>query len=271
MSDLLIFAPILGVIAGVLSGLLGIGGGVIIVPALIYLLPILPQVTASNVAIVAIATSLSTIIVTTFSSARSHYKRGNVDISFTRPIALAVAITAFVAPYFATWLGGGALKMIFAILLMLVALQMIFSGAKDYIEEHIPTTNTLFLGGALTGFIAGIAGLGGGAILVPYLTYLKVNIRKAIGAAAASGMIVAIFGSIGYMINGWHFTDDIQFLGYVHWPTALTIMIFSFVSAPLGVKLSHKLNQKQLKRIFAVFMILISIKLLFEQLSTASL
>lgn len=265
LHEILIYAPILGMLAGFLSGLLGIGGGIVIVPALIYLLPILPGVDSNNVALVAIATSLATIIITTFSSAKSHYKKGNVDIKFVTPIAMAVAVTAFVAPYLANMIGGQWLKVVFALLLIVVALQMLLSKSLDYKDERDASSEELFLGGALTGLLAGIAGLGGGAILVPYLTYIKVNIRKAIGAAAASGMIVAIFGSIGYLLTGLHFSQSPDFIGYVHWPTAVAIMIFSYLFAPLGVRVGQKLEQKQLKRVFALFVILLSLKLLTEQ------
>ena len=262
LFDILIYAPLLGVVAGVLSGLLGIGGGIIIVPALIYLLPTLTDVNHDNVALVAIATSLATIIVTTFSSARSHYKSGNLDLSFSTPIILSVAVTALVAPYIATWLGGELVKKLFALLLLLLAINMMFT--RTVIEERkspVLLWQSL-LGGSLTGLLASIAGLGGGAILVPYLAAIKVNIHKAIAVAAACGMFVAFFGSIGYMINGWGFSSSIDFVGFIHWPTALLIMIFSFLSAPYGVKWGRKLEQKQLKRVFAVFMMLISIELL---------
>ncbi|NVK25884.1 MAG: sulfite exporter TauE/SafE family protein [Gammaproteobacteria bacterium] len=266
LFDILIYAPILGILAGVLSGLLGIGGGIVIVPALIYLLPILDAIDDSNVALVAIATSLFTIIVTTFSSAKSHYKKGNLDIAFTLPIIIAVAVTAFIAPYVATWLGGESLKILFAVLMMLLAVNMTQSRHSST-EQDVPASKvTLAFGGVLTGFLAAIAGLGGGAILVPYLSFIKVNIRKAIAAAAASGMVVAIFGTIGFMINGWYFSDDPDFIGFVHWPTAIGIMIFSYLSAPYGVKLGQRLNQSQLKKVFALFMILVAVEMLIEQL-----
>ena len=265
LLDILIYAPLLGVIAGVLSGLLGIGGGIVIVPALIYLLPILEPVTPSNVALIAIATSLATIIVTTFSSAKSHYQKGNLDIPFVLPIVFSVALTAFIAPYIATWLGGENLKKIFAVLMLFLALNMMKSkNSLSDVETKVSRTSLIF-GGTLTGFLASIAGLGGGAILVPYLSFIKVNIRKAIAASAASGMVVAIFGSIGYFLNGLNFTNDSSFIGFVHWPTALSIMFFSFLSAPYGVKLGQRLDQKHLKRVFALFLILVSIELLIEQ------
>lgn len=264
--DVLWFAPILGVVAGFLSGLLGIGGGIVIVPCLIFLLPnCSPVVTQENAALVAIATSLATIIVTAFSSAKSHYKKGSVDIKFTMPIVITVAVTAFIAPYIAQAIGNDWLQAVLACLLILVALQMFFGKVSEPAQQRQATPQQLYLGGGLTGILAAIAGLGGGAILVPYLTYIKVNIRLAIGAAAASGMAVAIFGSIGYLINGIGFTDNHDFIGYVHWPTALSIMVFSYLTAPLGVKVSHKLNQAQLKKTFAVFVIIVAAKLLLEQ------
>jgi len=262
--------PVLGVIAGFLSGLLGIGGGIVLVPALIYLLPTLPQISESNVTIVAIATSLFTIIITAFSSGRSHYKKGNVDLSMTVPVALAVAFTSVLASNVAANLSSRTLTSIFAILMSVLAVQ-IYRGSKKITEQdQKPSTGQLVLGGGLTGFLASIAGLGGGAILVPYLTHIGTNIRKSIGTAAACGMVVAVFGSIGYLMAGWQFNNSIEFVGFVHWPTALMIMLFSYFSAPFGVKAGQKLNQVQLKKVFAVFMMLVSAKLLFEQMTMMS-
>lgn len=266
LYEIIVFAPILGLLAGLLSGLLGIGGGIVIVPTLIYLLPsLLPDVTEQNVALVAIATSLATIIVTAFSSARCHYHNGNVDIKFTTPIVITVAITALIAPYIAAAIGGPLLIIVLALLLMLVALQMLFGKSSEQEQEQQATTSQLLFGGSLTGILAAIAGLGGGAILVPYLTFIKVNIRKAIGAAAASGMVVALFGSIGYLMTGIGFSTSPQFVGYVHWPTAVGIMIFSFLAAPWGAKLGQKLDQKQIKKVFAIFVIVVALKLIIEQ------
>ena len=118
MTDLLIFTPILGIIAGFLSGLLGIGGGIVIIPVLLYLLPQLPQVDESNVAIIAIATSLFTICITAFSSGRSHYKNGNVNWAITKPVVLTVGISAIVASQIAVKLSSAWLTKIFAVLLM---------------------------------------------------------------------------------------------------------------------------------------------------------
>ena len=218
MTDILIFTPLLGFVAGFLSGLLGIGGGIIIIPSLLYLLPNLAQVNEQNVAIIAIATSLFTICITAFSSARSH----------------------------------------------LMSAQM-WRGKNDVAQSDLPVHHgKLAFGGIITGGLAALAGLGGGAILVPYLTTIGVAIRQAIAAAAIAGVLVASFGSIGYLVAGWQWTDSPQFFGYIHWPTALMIMLVSYFSAPLGVKAGQRLEQAQLKKVFAIFMLIVAIKLILE-------
>lgn len=266
MTDLLIFTPILGIIAGFLSGLLGIGGGIVIIPVLLYLLPQLPQVDETNVAIIAIATSLFTICITAFSSGRSHYKNGNVDWLITRPVILTVGLSAMIASQIAVQLSSAWLTKIFAVLLIILAILM-WRGKHDVADDEHEINNTkLGFGGILTGTLAAMAGLGGGAILVPYMTFIGVHVRQAIATAAISGVIVAVFGTIGYLWAGWGWTNSVDFLGYVHWPTALMIMAFSYFSAPWGVKAGQKLQQAQLKKVFAVFMMLVSIKLLLEVL-----
>lgn len=264
MVEILYFMPFIGIIAGFLSGLLGIGGGIIIIPALLYLLPIIPQVDNSNVALIAIATSLFTICITAFSSGRSHYKQGNVSWSMAKPVVIAVAISAVIASQIAVMLTTAWLTKIFSILLILLAIQM-WRGKHDVTCEKKRVTKTQLVGGGvLTGSLASLAGLGGGAILVPYMTYIGVPIRKAIATAAISGVAVALFGSIGYLLAGWQWTDSVYFWGYVHWPSAFTIMAFSYFAAPWGVKAGQKLQQVQLKKVFAVFMMLVSVKLLLE-------
>lgn len=255
----------MGILAGFLAGLLGIGGGIVLVPALIFVLPVLPMVDSSNVAIIAIATSLATVIVTAFSSTRSHFKKGNVDFAFAIPIVVMAGLFSMIASFVAASLASATLTMIFAVMLLILSYQMHQGGKKLNLEGVTPSKLQLSVGGGLTGFLASLAGLGGGAILVPYLTYIGVGIRKAIGSAAFCSMFVAIFGTMGYLTAGWHWTSSDQFVGYVHWPSALCITLFSYFAAPFGVKVGQSLDQTQLKKVFAVFMVIVSIKLLVEQ------
>ncbi|MBU2882840.1 sulfite exporter TauE/SafE family protein [Psychrosphaera sp. B3R10] len=263
--EVLIYLPFMGMLAGFLAGLLGIGGGIVLVPVLIYLLPILPMVNEDNVAILAIATSLATVIVTAFSSSKSHFKKGNVDIRFALPVVVAAALTSIIASHVAALLASKTLTLIFAIMLMILSVQTFRGGKKLNLEGVVPSKLQLIFGGSLTGFLASLAGLGGGAILVPYLTYIGVGIRKSIGTAALCSMVVALFGSSGYLIAGWHWTESDQFIGFIHWPSALCITLFSYFAAPFGVKVGQSLDQVQLKKVFAVFMVIVSVKLLVEQ------
>lgn len=264
MLDML-WVPLLGVVAGFLSGLLGIGGGIVIVPALIYLLPKFIDVHDSDIPIVAIATSLATIVVTTFSSAKSHLQHGNVDTSLVKPVTSAIAVVSVITPFFVSQLEGSTLTIIFAAIMVLLAFQMVVASNRKECGQGSPSISSLVAGGSITGAIAATAGLGGGAILVPYLSFLKVNIRQAVATAAICGVVVSLFGTLGYFISGFHWSTSYQFIGYVHWPTAAAIMLFSYFSAPIGVRFGQSINQQQLKRIFAVFMIMVAIKLVMEQ------
>ncbi len=256
--------PLLGIVAGFLSGLLGIGGGIIIIPSLLILLPSIPQVNSENVVIIAIATSLFTICLTAFSSAKSHYKNGNVNWPMTKPILLMVSIFAIISSQVAVQLSSFWLKNIFALLLFVLAIKM-WRGKKANHVTDVPVDKLkLGFGGALTGGLAAMAGLGGGAILVPYLSFIGVSIRQAIASSAIAGVLVAAFGSLSYLVAGWNSVPSSEFIGYVHWPTAAMIMFFSYFSAPFGVKAGQRLDQAQLKKVFAVFMMVVAVKLLIE-------
>lgn len=260
------YGPLLGIVAGLLSGMLGIGGGIVLVPALIYLLPHTHLVEQQDVTLVAIATSLATIIVTTFSAARTQFKAGNLDFKLLLPVATGVAILSLLASMVATRLSNELLTLFFAVLMIALALQMVLTRKIVVVEEQIPANWKLFLGGGITGFLAAMGGLGGGVILVPYLTAVKVAIHRAIALASASGVVVASFGSLGYLINGWGWHSSFEFVGYVHWPFALSIILSSYFTARIGVKLGHRMAQKQLKKWFAVFMVVVALKLIIEHI-----
>lgn len=266
MSDAFLLLPFLGILAGFLSGLLGIGGGIVLVPALIFLLPLLTDIDSDKITVVAIATSLITIVVTTFSSARSHYLSGNLQKEMTVKVASGVALFSLLASFVASGLSSKHLTLTFATLLIVLAIQIFIGRHKQAMTDVHVSTTKLFLGGGLTGFLGALAGLGGGAILVPYLSHMGVNIRYAIASGAGCGIVVAIFGSTGYLIASAEWQSPEFFVGYVYWPAALAIVLFSYFSAPFGVKVGQKLNQAQLKKVFAVFMIIVSLRLFMQQL-----
>lgn len=252
----------LGAVVGVMAGLLGIGGGLIIVPVLAYLLADVLNVPATETIVVAIATSLSTIIFTGMSSARAHYRLGNLRPEIILWCGFGIGIGAVLGAQLASAMPGQWLKAIFAVLVILIAAYMMFG--KRVESENSFDRSKLAIIGSGTGIISALMGIGGGALLVPALTWYRVNVRHAIGCAAFSGIIIAIFGSLSFVISGWHYGQLEQgFLGYVYLPATLGIVATSVFTAPIGAKLGQSMNTQRLKKVFAAFLVLVSIRMLW--------
>jgi uncharacterized membrane protein YfcA len=210
---------------------------------------------------IAIATSLSTVIFTGLSSARTHFKLGNVDANIVLLCAMGIAVGASAGAYFASLISGVILQRIFAGLVIVIALQMIF-GRNRVSDQKLgkPTLSVIGLG---SGFISALMGIGGGAVIVPILVWFQVNIKKAIGCAALCGVVIAAFGTTSFIISGWgaSYLPEYSY-GYVYAPATLGIVITSMLTAPIGAKLTAKLDTKKLKRIFAIFLVLVSIRMI---------
>jgi uncharacterized membrane protein YfcA len=250
-----------GAVAGLMAGLLGIGGGLIIVPAIMYMLQHLLGMSIENAMPIAVATSLSTVVFTGLSSARTHYKLGNLDADIFKYSALGIAIGAVLGAQFASFISGVMLQRIFAVMVILLALQMIVNRKRS--SQHPTSPAILSSVGLGSGFISAIMGIGGGAIIVPALIWFQVNIKKAIGCASACGVLIAIFGSLSFIYAGWRmpYLPDYS-LGYVYLPATLGIVITSMLTARVGAKLTNRLDTIKLKRIFAVFLVLVSIRMI---------
>ena len=252
---------VLGAIVGIFAGLLGIGGGLIIVPAFLYLAQHLLNIDIEHGMPMAIATSLSTVIFTGLSSARTHLKFGNIDTHIVTYCAIGIALGATLGAFFATKISGVMLQRIFAGLVILIALQMIFG--RNKISSHTLGKPSLGVIGVGSGFVSALMGIGGGALLVPILVWFQINIKKAIGCASLCGVVIACFGTVSFIYSGFNkeYLPDYS-LGYVYLPATLGIVITSMVSASWGAKLTAKLDTKKLKRIFAVFLVVISIRMI---------
>jgi len=251
----------LGSLVGFLAGLLGIGGGLIIVPALVYLLPLL-GINGDIVMPIALATSLGAIVITSSSAALAHHHNKNIDWSLAKPLMLVVGIGALLGAFIADNLSTQTLTNFFAFMVLMLALYMLLSISSTK-ERELPSTLLLQLIGGITGIIASLMGIAGGAILVPTLTYFGLSMRKVIGIATVCGVMVALFGSLGYIITGLSQANlPLWSLGYIYLPALMGIVISSALFAPLGVKYVTKLPIKALKKFFAVFLILVAIKML---------
>lgn len=251
----------IGAVVGVLAGMLGIGGGLIIVPALSYLLINVLGMSTQYVMQVAVATSLSTIIFTGLSSALTHHKLGNFHKPTVMYTSLGIGFGAVAGAFTASAIPGEMLIDVFAVLVMLIALQMAFG--KKRASGNKATPKVLGAVGTLTGGVSAFMGIGGGALLVPALVWFNVNIRQAIGCAAFCGLVIAVFGTVSFIISGWSNTSlPSGSIGYVYLPAGAGIVATSMLTANIGAKLGQKVNVRVLKLMLAALLVLVSLKML---------
>lgn len=244
-----------------LAGMLGIGGGLIIVPALLYLLTELLNVGLSVSMPMAIATSLCTIILTGMSSARAHHNLGNLNFDIVKWCAVGIYLGAVLGAQLAANLPAEQVKSIFAVLVAAIAVQMAFGGQRKS-EQRISKVLLVVIG-LVTGVISSFMGIGGGALMVPALVWFRVDLKQAIGCAAFCGLVIAFFGTLSFVQAGWGNPDLPEWsLGYVYLPAAIGIVITSVFTAKVGAKISHHLNTHVLKRVFAGFLVIVAARML---------
>lgn len=266
MLVIFIICVFLGSIVGFLAGLLGIGGGLVMVPALVYLLPLLGHgnevLSAQVVMPMALATSLAAIVMTSTSAAFAHHKNRNIPWNLAKPLMFFVAFGALSGAFIADLLSAKALTNFFAVAVMLLASYMLFS-IHSQRSRTMPSQFKLQFISFITGTVASLMGMAGGAILVPVLTYFGMPLRHCIGIATVCGVMVALFGSFGYILSGLdnHLLPAWS-LGYVYLPALLGMVLTSSLFAPVGVKFAAKLPVQTLKKCFAVFLILVALKMM---------
>lgn len=265
-AALLAIMLVTGAIGGVIAGLLGVGGGIVIVPVLFVVLGFV-GVDPSVIMHVAVATSLATILFTGTMSARSHWKKGSVDTALLRAWAPAITIGVLAGAALGARVDGLVLTLVFAVVAALVALNMVLKssdGAEgDDAATRLPGTPVKEGLGGLIGLVSVMMGIGGGTLSVPILSYFSYPIRKAVGTAAAIGLIIAVPGTLGYVWSGLGVADRPPFsLGYVNIIGVLAIIPASMATAPLGAKLAHTISPKALRYSFALFLALTSLNML---------
>ena len=266
LQSFLLFAAGLAVtsaFAGVLAGLLGVGGGIVIVPVLSFMLEFMKF--SPNVAMhVAVGTSLLTIIPTSITSLRAHNKRGAMDKDLIRAWAPYVAFGAAIGGIAAHFISGASLKSVFGFVALAVAVNMLLP-KKIVLGEHLPHSIPFRLGvPGMIGFISSLMGIGGGSLTVPTLAAYSYPVHKAVGSSSAFGLIISLPAVIGFVITGWGEAGLPPLsLGYVNLLAAALIIPLTMTTAKLGVKLAHSLKPEYLKRAFAVFLMITSIRMLW--------
>lgn len=259
----------LAAVAGFLAGLLGIGGGLVLVPGLYYIFNHLGY-TADNIMHLAVGTSLATIVATGLSSARAHHKRGGVRFDLVKTIGVGMVMGVVIGTYIASETTGMGLKIIFASALVFFAILMQVNLQKFNLFQDIPKQPWPTLVGTVIGTICTLMGIGGAALNVPYMTLHNVPIHKAIGTSAALGLLIAIPGVIGFLFIGHleaqgNGSELPPFsIGYVNFLALALIVPVTVFMAPVGVSVTHKFSVKTLRRVFSLFLMVIAIRMIFE-------
>jgi uncharacterized membrane protein YfcA len=256
-----------GVVSGIAAGLLGIGGGAVIVPALSNAL-LLMGYDGEIVQHVAVGTSLAIIIPTGIMSARSHHKRGAVDMNVFKLWVPFIVVGTFVGGLMAGLFSANMLRIVFAVMAFLIAANIIF-GLQTKVMGHLKGSSpTHRISAFVVGYISSLMGIGGGSLTVPTLVAFGDTMHKAVGTSAAIGVAIALSGTAGFLISGWGVPNLPPLsIGYINIVALVLVGVLAAVFAPMGAALAHKLDQKTLKRVFAVFLVLVGLNMLWKVLA----
>jgi len=257
----------LGIVSGFLAGLLGIGGGMVMVPFITAMLTshgVDPDLTVK----IAIATSMATIMFTSISSVRAHHARGAVRWDIVASMAPGIVAGSLIGSLalFAQ-IKGSALALVFGVFVLFSATQM-FLDKKPAPNRHLPGAAGRFAAGGVIGLVSGLVGAGGGFLSVPFLVWCNVTMHVTVGTSAALGFPIALSNGVGYVMGGLRGVEGLPpySLGYVWLPGLLVIAAASVCTAPLGARMAHHLPVKKLKRLFALMLVLLAAYMLWQGL-----
>lgn len=263
ISSTLLLYLALGAFAGVMAGLLGVGGGLIIVPVLAWIFRS-QQINEAIIMHLAIGTSLATIVVTSISSVRAHHQRGAVLWPSVWQLTPGIVVGAWLGAAVADLLSSMALQKVFAVFVLIMSAQMAFA-AKPPPQRGLPGSVGMLAVGTVIGVVSAIVGIGGGSLTVPFLTWCNVSIRQAVATSAACGLPIALAGSIGFVATGLNAEHlPAWSLGYVYGPALVGVAAISMLLAPVGAKLAHTVPTELLKKVFAGFLAVVGLKMLLS-------
>jgi uncharacterized membrane protein YfcA len=263
LLKVIIFLPV-GVAAGVLAGMLGVGGGILIVPIMFWCRDLigLPEPIAQHVAV---ATSLATIIPTSISSVISHRKHGAVDMTIVRKWIPGIMVGAACGGLSANLFSTLMLAHLFGAVALIVSVSLALP--KTPVLLAVPPQNRAGASilSAIIGYISSLMGIGGGTLAVPILAMCSIDVRRAVGTASAFGMAIAVPGIIGYIISGWNEGDLSQGrLGYIDVVIFLSLAVTTIFFAPYGARIAHSIDRQRLRQCFAVFLLITGVRMLLR-------
>lgn len=255
---------VLGAVAGFLAGLFGIGGGMIIVPTLVWLLPKL-GVADDLLMSIALGTSFSTIVFTTFSAAQRHNKHGNVEWSVAKVFVPALMVAVFISGLVVSDLPKAIMTKIFGVMVLYMSIKMFLALKPKQVETKPLTTQSMLVGGGIIGVLSSLAGIAGGAFIVPFLNARGIELKRAIGTSSFCGCLLGLAGTISFIISGWGNPNLPEYsVGYVYLPALLGIVVTSMFTSKIGASLANVLPVPILKKGFAVMLMLIALNMFFK-------
>lgn len=255
-----------GALSGLLAGLLGIGGGLVVVPFLVFALPYagFPDTMIMHVAV---ATSLANIVVTSIVSFYSHHRRNGVLWAVVRRVFFSCMFGAAAGGILAIWLPSNILSIMFSFFVFFIAYLLLRPQSFEQKNHELPSPTKL--NGAVIGIatFCSLLGMGGGSLMVPYLNHYGISLRESIGTSSACGFFIAFSGLLCLMLLQIHVSTSVPWMiGYLYLPAFLCMSIASVALAPLGAKLAHTLPVPLLKKIFAGFLIIVGVSMLSKVL-----
>lgn len=256
---------VLGAAAGVVAGLFGIGGGLLIVPVLVFTFE-LQGMSADVLTHAAVATSLATIVATSVSSTLAHHRKGAVRWDIFKPLALGILVGAVLGVKTAGQMTGEWLQITIGCFAIVMAFQMGLNLKPEAGEKTVSQGEYVF-SGSLIGWLSSIFGIGGGSLSVPYLTWRRIQMQQAVATSAACGLPIAVMGALTNVWEGWGNAQMPEWsAGYIYLPALVGIVLTSAFFAKVGAKLAHRLPALILKRIFAVFLLCVGLRFLLSNL-----
>ncbi|QIW16716.1 hypothetical protein A4G20_10430 [Pasteurellaceae bacterium RH1A] len=264
MLEIILYCLPIGLVAGFLAGLFGVGGGTVIVPALVYLLPLL-GIKHEIIMPLALGTSFATIVITTFSATQRHNKHGNVEWSVVKTFVPSLVIMVFITGLFASDLPDTYLTKIFAVMMFYLSAKMFMSIKTAQKETKPRTTQSMIIGGGVIGMLSSFAGIGGGAFTVPFLNSRGIEMKRAIGTSSLAGCLLGLGGALSYMYSGWGNPNLPEYsLGYIYLPALVAITTSSFFTSKLGANAANSLPVPTLKKVFAAFLMCVAINMFLK-------
>ncbi|WP_316357668.1 sulfite exporter TauE/SafE family protein [Candidatus Neptunichlamydia sp. REUL1] len=245
---------VIGILAGILSGLLGIGGGVVTIPCLVLVFSKLdiPQGAMMHLAI---GTSLAAMVFNTFSGSYTHHKKQAVLLYIVKPMALGVILGAILGATAANFLSSHFLQIFFGIFEILLGIRFFLPDSKTSKKHPLPSFWPLSTISFCVTAFSTLLGIGGGMVNVPILSHFGVPVKKAIGTSSALSFLISFCGAVFFLLLGMHSTKAPDTVGFLYIPAFLIISVVSFFTAPYGAKLAHRLPTKVLKKIFAMVLL----------------